>query len=69
MDMEKPKWISNKTKLTLSFQTKTLVIQSINIGSDHRLVLGTIKINTRTRFDRRKMITLEKPKINIKLLK
>ena len=42
------------------------VIQRVNIGSDHRLVRGTIKINTR--LDRSKMMRSGKSQINIKEL-
>ena len=42
------------------------VIQRVNVGSDHRLVRGTIKTNTR--IERCKMMRTRKSKVNIKVL-
>ena len=39
------------------------MIQKVNIGSDHRLIRGTIRINTR--MERSKMTRAKKPKLNI----
>ena len=42
------------------------VIQRVNVGSDHRLVRGTIKTNTR--IERCKMMRTRKSKVNIEVL-
>lgn len=42
------------------------VIQRVNAGSDHRLVRGTITLNTR--LERSKMMRPRKPKVNIAAL-
>ena len=42
------------------------IIQRVNIGSDHRLVSGTIKTNTGTK--RSRMVRPGKSKANIKVL-
>lgn len=42
------------------------VIQRVNVGSDHRLVRGTIRLNTK--LERKKMVRSGKPKINIEAL-
>ena len=42
------------------------VIQRVNVGSDHRMVRGTIRLNTR--MERSKMVRSGKPKVNIEAL-
>ena len=51
--------LTNKKSLVENVE----VIQRVNVGSDHRLIRGTIKPNPR--LERSRMIRSGKPKINI----
>ena len=51
--------LTNKTSILLDID----VTQKVNIGSDHRLIRGNIRINTR--MERSKMTRAKKPKLNI----
>ena len=54
--------LTNKKSIVKNIE----VIQRVNLGSDHRLVRGTIKTNTR--LERCKMMRTRKSKVNIEVL-
>ena len=71
MDLEESKRTSKNEIDYILTNRKSIVkivevIQRVNVGSDHRLVRGTIKTNTR--IERSRMMRTGKFKVNIEVL-
>ena len=70
MDLDESKLTKNEIDYILTNRKGIVknaeVIQRVNVGSDHRLVRGTSKTNTRTK--RSKMMRTGKSKVNIEVL-